>query len=125
MLRNPPREAKLAKMTVPNEREKEQADKGCTSHIAHQPWIPPTHPNLGIAIPSDYCHCPSTALILERTRGENGAERHPAQDSPTKRVAMVNDDVVKCPLCGGLTHIEKTDLREALKNPRLREQVEM
>ncbi|MGC1451326.1 MAG: hypothetical protein WA830_14955 [Candidatus Sulfotelmatobacter sp.] len=38
---------------------------------------------------------------------------------------MVNDDVVKCPLCGGFTHIEKTDLREALKNPRLREQVEM
>jgi hypothetical protein len=37
---------------------------------------------------------------------------------------MVNDDVVKCPLCGGFTHIEKTDLREALKNPRLREQVE-
>ena len=38
---------------------------------------------------------------------------------------MVNDDVVKCPLCGGFTHIEKTDLREALKNPRLREQVEL
>jgi hypothetical protein len=37
---------------------------------------------------------------------------------------MVNDDVVKCPLCGGFTHIEQTDLREALKNPRLREQVE-
>jgi hypothetical protein len=30
---------------------------------------------------------------------------------------MVNDDVVKCPLCGGFTHIEKTELREALKNP--------
>jgi len=40
------------------------------------------------------------------------------------RAAMINDDVVKCPLCGGFTHIEKTDLREALKNPRLREQVE-
>ena len=37
---------------------------------------------------------------------------------------MVNDDVVKCPLCGGFTHIEKPELREALKNPRLREQVE-
>ena len=24
---------------------------------------------------------------------------------------MVNDDVVKCPLCGGFTHIEKTELR--------------
>ena len=38
---------------------------------------------------------------------------------------MVNDDVVKCPLCGGFTHIEQTELREALKNPRLREQVEL
>ncbi len=38
---------------------------------------------------------------------------------------MVNDDVVKCPLCGGFTHIEKPDLLQALKNPRLREQVEL
>jgi len=37
---------------------------------------------------------------------------------------MINDDVVKCPLCGGFTHIEKSELRDALKNPRLREQVE-
>ncbi len=37
---------------------------------------------------------------------------------------MVNDDVVKCPLCGGFTHIEKTDLLQALKTPRLREQIE-
>ena len=44
--------------------------------------------------------------------------------SPNHEAAMVNDDVVKCPLCGGFTHIEKTELREALKNPRLREQVE-
>jgi hypothetical protein len=38
---------------------------------------------------------------------------------------MVNDDVVKCPLCGGFTHIEKPELREALMNPRLRKQVEL
>jgi hypothetical protein len=38
---------------------------------------------------------------------------------------MVNDDVVKCPLCGGFTHIEKTELREALKSPRLREEIEL
>jgi len=38
---------------------------------------------------------------------------------------MVNDNVVKCPLCGGFTHIEKADLLGALKNPRLREQVEL
>jgi len=37
---------------------------------------------------------------------------------------MVNDDVVKCPLCGGFTHIEKTELLEALKQPRIREQIE-
>lgn len=37
---------------------------------------------------------------------------------------MINDDVVKCPLCGGLTHIEEPDLLAALKNPQIREQVE-
>jgi len=37
---------------------------------------------------------------------------------------MTNDPVVKCPLCGGFTHIEKPELRDALRNPRLREQVE-
>jgi hypothetical protein len=31
---------------------------------------------------------------------------------------MVNDDVVKCPLCGGFTHIEKPDLLAALKEQR-------
>jgi hypothetical protein len=37
---------------------------------------------------------------------------------------MFNDDVVKCPLCGRFTHIEKPELLDALRNPRLREQVE-
>jgi len=37
---------------------------------------------------------------------------------------MVNDDVVKCPLCGGFTHIERPDLLAALKEPRIREQIE-
>ena len=37
---------------------------------------------------------------------------------------MNNDDLVKCPLCGGFTHIEKPDLLAALKNPQIREQVE-
>lgn len=37
---------------------------------------------------------------------------------------MINDDVVKCPLCGGFTHIEKSDLLAALKEPRIREQIE-
>ncbi len=37
---------------------------------------------------------------------------------------MINDDVVKCPLCGGFTHIAKSELRAALNQPRIREQVE-
>lgn len=37
---------------------------------------------------------------------------------------MINDNVVKCPLCGGFTHIEKPDLLAALKEPRIRELVE-
>jgi hypothetical protein len=37
---------------------------------------------------------------------------------------MVNDDVVKCPMCGGFTHIEKPELLAALKEPRIREQIE-
>lgn len=37
---------------------------------------------------------------------------------------MINDDVVKCPLCGGFTHVQQHELLEALKNPRLREQIE-
>ena len=36
---------------------------------------------------------------------------------------MVNDDVVKCPLCGGFSHIEKPELLAALKNAHVREQV--
>jgi len=36
---------------------------------------------------------------------------------------MVNDDVVKCPLCGGFSHIERPELLVALKNARVREQV--
>ena len=36
---------------------------------------------------------------------------------------MVNDDVVKCPLCGGFSHIEKPELLAALKDARVREQV--
>jgi hypothetical protein len=47
-----------------------------------------------------------------------------SQIPPKTRLAMVNDDVVKCPLCGGFSHIENPALLEALHNPRLREQVE-
>jgi hypothetical protein len=38
---------------------------------------------------------------------------------------MAKRDVVKCPLCKGSPHIEDPALREALENPRLREQVEL
>jgi hypothetical protein len=37
---------------------------------------------------------------------------------------MINDDVAKCPMCGGFTHIENAQLRDALKNPSIRKQVE-
>lgn len=37
---------------------------------------------------------------------------------------MVNDDVVKCPLCGGFTHIENPALLQALHQPHIREQIE-
>jgi hypothetical protein len=37
---------------------------------------------------------------------------------------MVNDDLVKCPLCGGSTHIEKPELLAALNDPKIRERVE-
>lgn len=38
---------------------------------------------------------------------------------------MINDDLVKCPLCGGFTHIEKPELVAALNNPSVRKQVEL
>jgi len=37
---------------------------------------------------------------------------------------MINDDVVKCPLCGGFSHVESPELLAALREPRLREQIE-
>ena len=37
---------------------------------------------------------------------------------------MANDNVVKCPLCGGFAHIEKPELLIALTDLRIREQVE-
>jgi hypothetical protein len=40
------------------------------------------------------------------------------------RTPMVNDDLVKCPLCGGFTHVDKPELVEALRDPKVRKQVE-
>lgn len=37
---------------------------------------------------------------------------------------MVNDDLVKCPLCGGFTHVDKPELVAALNDPKTRQQVE-
>ncbi|MFZ0309276.1 MAG: hypothetical protein WCA76_22880 [Candidatus Sulfotelmatobacter sp.] len=37
---------------------------------------------------------------------------------------MVNDDLVKCPLCGGFTHVDKPQLLAALNDPKIRHQVE-
>ena len=37
---------------------------------------------------------------------------------------MVNDDLVKCPFCGGFTHVGKPELLAALRDPKIRKQVE-
>jgi hypothetical protein len=37
---------------------------------------------------------------------------------------MADENVVKCPLCGGFAHIEDAQLLKALTEPRIREQVE-
>jgi hypothetical protein len=37
---------------------------------------------------------------------------------------MVKDDLVKCPLCGGFTHIEEPRLLATLHDPKIRQQVE-
>jgi hypothetical protein len=40
-----------------------------------------------------------------------------------QETAMVND-LAKCPLCGGFTHIEKPELLAALRDPMVRPRVE-
>ena len=37
---------------------------------------------------------------------------------------MLNDDLVKCPLCGGFTHVDKPELLAALNDSSIRRQVE-
>ncbi len=37
---------------------------------------------------------------------------------------MINHDLVKCPVCHAFTHIENPELLAALKDPRIRVQVE-
>jgi len=37
---------------------------------------------------------------------------------------MINDKLVKCPVCGGFTHIENPQLLAALNNPSIRQQLE-
>ena len=37
---------------------------------------------------------------------------------------MVNDDLVKCPLCGGFTHVGKPELVSALNDPKIRQQIQ-
>jgi hypothetical protein len=58
-------------------------------------------------------------------QGKDVANRRRAHPDPlAKKVAMINDDVVKCPLCGGFTQVEQPELLAALKQPRVREQIE-
>jgi hypothetical protein len=42
----------------------------------------------------------------------------------SKKADMINDDLVKCPMCGGFTHIESPQLVAALNDPNIRKQVE-
>jgi hypothetical protein len=37
---------------------------------------------------------------------------------------MINDDVVKCPLCGGFTHVDKPGLLQVLQDPKIHKQVD-
>ena len=37
---------------------------------------------------------------------------------------MVNDDLVKCPFCGGFTHVVQPDLLAALRDSNTRQQIE-
>jgi hypothetical protein len=37
---------------------------------------------------------------------------------------MLNDDLVKCPLCGGFTHIQQPELVAVLNNASAREKIE-
>jgi hypothetical protein len=37
---------------------------------------------------------------------------------------MSNEELVKCPVCGILTRIDKPELRAALNDPKIRQQIE-
>jgi len=37
---------------------------------------------------------------------------------------MINDNLVKCPVCGGFTHVDKPELLAALNDPKIRRKVE-
>jgi hypothetical protein len=37
---------------------------------------------------------------------------------------MINDDLVKCPLCGGFTHVNKPEVVAALNDPKSRQRIE-
>src|SRR5215470_5170653 len=83
----------------------------------HEPVITITNSGNGY-----HCGIPGSRPLIKDAR--SGMRRRPCADFLQARVAMINDDVVKCPLCGGFTHIENAELLEALKQPRIREQIE-
>ncbi len=37
---------------------------------------------------------------------------------------MLNEELVKCPVCGIFTRIDKPELRAALNDPKIRQQIE-
>lgn len=46
------------------------------------------------------------------------------ENNPSRGRQMVKDDLVKCPLCGGFTHVGKPELVDALNDPKIRHKVE-
>jgi hypothetical protein len=43
---------------------------------------------------------------------------------PPRGIAMLNDELVKCPLCGNFNRIEKPEMLAALNDPKIRQQIE-
>ncbi|MGB2604953.1 MAG: hypothetical protein WBC78_15245 [Candidatus Sulfotelmatobacter sp.] len=56
--------------------------------------------------------------------GTGSAVQTGAREIFVKGQQMVNDNLVKCPVCGGFTHVDKPELLAALNDPKIREQIE-
>jgi hypothetical protein len=59
--------------------------------------------------------------MRQRERAQIGPT---GSDDPSQGAAMVNNDLVKCPLCGVFACIDKPELLAALNDPKIRQQIE-